>query len=78
MTYTHNQPLAVNTRIGVYEINDVSKIRRFDIIYRAWNHHLKERVVLHEYFLVILLRVAMMALTSGLSLPAKKKVLNLG
>lgn len=50
MTYTHNQPLAVNTRIGVYEINDVSKIRRFDIIYRAWNHHLKERVVLHEYF----------------------------
>ena len=50
MTYAHNQFLAENTRIGVYEINDALKVRRFDIIYRAWNHHLKEWVVLHEYF----------------------------
>lgn len=50
MTYTQNQSLAANTRIGVYEINDVLKVRRFDIIYRAWNHHLKAWVVLHEYF----------------------------
>ncbi|GJL71103.1 MAG: hypothetical protein NMNS01_03020 [Nitrosomonas sp.] len=50
MTYAHKQFLAENTRIGVYEINDVLKVRPFDIIYRAWNHHLKEWVVLHEYF----------------------------
>ncbi len=50
MTYTHNQVLPESTRIGVYEINDVLKIGPFDITYRAWNHHVKEWVVLHEYF----------------------------
>ena len=50
MTYTHNQVLPESTRIGVYEINDVLKIGPFDTTYRAWNHHVKEWVVLHEYF----------------------------
>ena len=50
MTYTHNQVLPENTRIGVYEINDILKIGPFNITYRAWNHHVKEWVVLHEYF----------------------------
>ena len=50
MTYTHHQVLPKGTRMGVYEINDVLKIGPFNITYRAWNHHLKEWVVLHEYF----------------------------
>jgi serine/threonine protein kinase len=50
MTYTHNKALPESSRIGVYEINDVLKIGPFNITYRAWNHHVKEWVVLHEYF----------------------------
>jgi serine/threonine protein kinase len=50
MTYTHNKVLPESSRIGVYEINDVLKIGPFNITYRAWNHHVKEWVVLHEYF----------------------------
>jgi serine/threonine protein kinase len=50
MTYTHNKVLPESSRIGVYEINDVLKIGPFTITYRAWNHHVKEWVVLHEYF----------------------------
>lgn len=50
MTYTHDQILPEGTQIGVYEIKGVSKISAFDITYRAWNHHLKERVKIREYF----------------------------
>lgn len=50
MTNTHNQLLPENTRIGVYEIKDALKIGPFNITYRALNHHLKEWVVLYEYF----------------------------
>ncbi|PXW80366.1 serine/threonine protein kinase [Nitrosomonas sp. Nm84] len=50
MTYIHNQILPVGTQIGVYEIKDVSKVGTFDIVYRAWNHHLKEWVKIQEYF----------------------------
>lgn len=50
MTYTHHQVLPKGSRMGVYEIYDALKIGPFNITYRAWNHHLKEWVVLHEYF----------------------------
>jgi len=50
MTRIHEQILPEGTQIGVYEIKDASKIGTFDITYRAWNHHLKERVEIQEYF----------------------------
>jgi serine/threonine protein kinase len=50
MTYIHDQILPEGTHIGVYEIRSVAKVGAFDIIYRAWNHHLKERVKIQEYF----------------------------
>lgn len=50
MTNIHNQILPVGTQIGVYEIKDVVKVGTFDIVYRAWNHHLKEWVKIQEYF----------------------------
>ena len=49
MTYIHDQILPEGTHIGVYEIKSVAKVGAFDIIYRAWNHHLKERVKIQEY-----------------------------
>ncbi len=50
MTHIHDKTLPAGTQIGVYEIKDASKIGTFDITYRAWNHHLKERVKIQEYF----------------------------
>ncbi len=50
MTHMHDQILPEGTQLGVYEIKEASKIDRFDITYRAWNHHLKERVEIREYF----------------------------
>lgn len=50
MTNVQNQVLPENTRIGVYEIKNVLKVDLFSIAYYAWNHHLNERVVVHEYF----------------------------
>lgn len=50
MTHLHDQILPEGTQIGVYEIKGVSKISPFDITYRAWNHHLKERIKIQEYF----------------------------
>lgn len=50
MSHIHNQILPAGTQIGVYEIKDAAKISAFDITYRAWNHHMKERVKIREYF----------------------------
>ncbi len=50
MSNIHNQTLPEGTQLGVYEIKAVSKVDRFEITYRAWNHHLKEWVEIHEYF----------------------------
>lgn len=50
MTHIHDQILPAGTQIGVYEIKDAAKISAFDITYRAWNHHMKERVRIREYF----------------------------
>ncbi|SDH57535.1 protein kinase [Nitrosomonas sp. Nm132] len=50
MTHTHDQILPKGTQLGVYEIKDTLKIGAFDITYHAWNHHLKERVDIQEYF----------------------------
>ncbi len=50
MTQIHDQTLSEGTQIGVYEIKGVAKVSAFDITYRAWNHHLKERVKIREYF----------------------------
>ncbi len=50
MTHIHDQILPEGTRLGVYEIKKASKIDTFDITYRSWNHHLKERVEIQEYF----------------------------
>ena len=50
MTHIHDQILPEGTQLGVYEIKEASKIDTFDITYRAWNHHLKERVEIQEYF----------------------------
>lgn len=50
MTHMHDQILPEGTQLGVYEIKEASKIDTFDITYRAWNHHLKERVEIREYF----------------------------
>ncbi len=50
MTHIHDQILSAGTQIGVYEIKDAAKIGAFDITYRAWNHHMKERVKIREYF----------------------------
>jgi serine/threonine protein kinase len=50
MKHIHNQILPEGTQLGVYEIKKASKIDSFDITYRAWNHHLKERVEIQEYF----------------------------
>lgn len=50
MTHIHDQILPAGTQIGVYEIKDAAKISAFDITYRAWNHHMKERVKIREYF----------------------------
>ena len=50
MTQIHDQILPEGTQIGVYEIKGVAKVGSFDITYRAWNHHLKERVKIREYF----------------------------
>ena len=50
MTHIHDQILPAGTQIGVYEIKDAAKIGAFDITYRAWNHHMKERVKIREYF----------------------------
>lgn len=50
MTHLHDQILPEGTQLGVYEIKKASKIARFDITYRAWNHHLKEWVDMQEYF----------------------------
>lgn len=50
MSHIHNQILPEGTHLGVYEIKKASKIDRFDITYRAWNHHLKEWVEIQEYF----------------------------
>ncbi|MEQ1530089.1 MAG: protein kinase [Methylococcales bacterium] len=50
MSDIHKQILPVGTRLGVYEIKEAFKIDAFNITYRAWNHHLKERVEIQEYF----------------------------
>lgn len=50
MPHIHDQILPAGTQIGVYEIKDAAKIGAFDITYRAWNHHMKERVKIREYF----------------------------
>jgi len=50
MTDIHDQILPKGTRIGVYEVKDTLRIGAYDITYRAWNHHLKERVDIQEYF----------------------------
>lgn len=50
MINIHDQILPVGTQIGVYEIKGTVKVNAFDIIYRAWNHHLKEQVRIQEYF----------------------------
>lgn len=50
MTLLHDHILPKGTQIGVNEIKDALRIGKFDITYRAWNHHLKERVEIQEYF----------------------------
>ena len=50
MTHTNDKILPAGTQIGVYEIKDAVKMGAFDIVYRAWNHHLKEGVKIQEYF----------------------------
>jgi serine/threonine protein kinase len=50
MTNIHDKTLPAGTQIGVYEIKGTVKVNPFDIIYRAWNHHLKEQVRIQEYF----------------------------
>ncbi|SFE34908.1 protein kinase [Nitrosomonas sp. Nm166] len=50
MTHVHDKILPAGTQIGVYEIKDAVKMGTFDIVYRAWNHHLKEGVKIQEYF----------------------------
>ncbi|SEF40126.1 serine/threonine protein kinase [Nitrosomonas ureae] len=50
MTQIHDQNLPEGTQIGVYEIKGVAKVSSFDITYRGWNHHLKERIKIREYF----------------------------
>ncbi len=50
MTRIHDQVLPKGTQIGVHEIKDVLRMNSFSITYRAWNHHLKGWVELHEYF----------------------------
>jgi len=50
MTQIHDQNLPEGTQIGVYEIKGVVKVSSFDITYRGWNHHLKERITIREYF----------------------------
>ncbi|MEK6737000.1 MAG: protein kinase [Pseudomonadota bacterium] len=50
MTHIHDQTLPEGTQIGVYEIKGTLNVGAFDITYRGWNHHLKERVEIWEYF----------------------------
>lgn len=50
MTHLHDQILPTGTQLGVYEIKGVLKVGAFDITYHAWNHHLKERVDIQEFF----------------------------
>ena len=50
MTHLHDQILPTGTQLGVYEIKGVLKVGAFDITYHAWNHHLKERIDIQEYF----------------------------
>ncbi len=50
MSHIQSQTLPLGTHLGVYEIKEVSKIDMFQITYRAWNHHLKEWVMIQEYF----------------------------
>lgn len=50
MTHIHEQTLPEGTQIGVYEIKGTLNVGTFDITYRGWNHHLKERVEIREYF----------------------------
>lgn len=50
MTHIHDQILPEGTQLGVYEIKKATKIDSLVITYRAWNHHLKERVEIQEYF----------------------------
>lgn len=50
MTHLHDQILPTGTQLGVYEIRGILKVGAFDITYQAWNHHLKERIDIQEYF----------------------------
>jgi serine/threonine protein kinase len=50
MADTQHQPLAVGTRIGVFEIKSVQRTDRFSITYNAWNQHLNAQMSVKEYF----------------------------
>ena len=50
MAQLPNQALPAGTRLGVYEIKGVLNVGAFETTYSAWNHHLKERVDVREYF----------------------------
>jgi serine/threonine protein kinase len=50
MADTQHQPLAVGTRIGVFEIKGVQRTDRFSVTYNAWNQHLNAQMSIKEYF----------------------------
>ncbi len=50
MTHIHDQILPEGTKIGICEIKEAMEVSNFNITYHAWNHHLKKRVDIQEYF----------------------------
>jgi len=50
MTFIHDQALPEGTKIGIFEVKEIIEISNFNITYRGWNHELKKRVAIQEYF----------------------------
>lgn len=50
MTFIHDQTLPVGAKIGIFEVKEIMKVSNFNITYQGWNHDLKKRVAIQEYF----------------------------
>lgn len=50
MTFIHDQTLPVGAKIGIFEVKEIIEVSNFNITYHGWNHHLKKRVDILEYF----------------------------
>ncbi len=50
MTFIHDQTLPVGAKIGIFEVKEIMAVSNFNITYHGWNHDLKKRVDIQEYF----------------------------